>query len=394
MSKYALLPLLLIALLNTPTSSLASTGDASSGEPVKVGLVTALSGQSASAGEAITRGLMIAINEINANGGILGGRKIELISRDDQSSPSIGQSEARELIDRYHVAVIFGGIDSPVSLAMVPIVNQKKTILMGTWGADTAITRNNANPNYVFRVSGVDDLVDRFLVSYAIKKDHAKKGGMMLIDNAWGESNKSGLDAAMAKAGMGNAGAEKFQDRDVDMVPQLSRLKKNGADAIFLVSNAIAGAQTVKAMRQMGWNAPIISHWGISGGRFPELAGPSASKVVFVQTYSFMGVQSTIGKKVIQEYESAYGVKSPAEITSPVGVADAYDAMHLTALAISKAGSTDGDAIREAFYKIGPYQGLIKNYTHPFTQENHDALTENDYVMCHYVGNDVIPLAK
>ena len=55
-------------------------------EPIKIGHVAALSGASAQSGEAITRGLAIAIDEINTKGGLLGGRKLELVQRDDESS--------------------------------------------------------------------------------------------------------------------------------------------------------------------------------------------------------------------------------------------------------------------------------------------------------------------
>src|ERR1700712_2143339 len=91
-------------------------------EPVKIGLVAALSGQSAKSGEGITRGLTIAIDEMNAQGGLLG-RPLELVRRDDESNPAKGQTAARELIDREAVVALFGGIDSPVSQAIVPVVN-------------------------------------------------------------------------------------------------------------------------------------------------------------------------------------------------------------------------------------------------------------------------------
>ena len=128
-------------------------------ESIKVGLVAALSGPSAQSGEAITRGLQLAIDEINAKGGLLGGRMLELVQRDDESSPPKGLIAARELISGNAVA-IFGGLDSPVSLAMVPVLNKEKHIYMGVWAAATGITHNGANPNYAFRVSAVDDLVD------------------------------------------------------------------------------------------------------------------------------------------------------------------------------------------------------------------------------------------
>jgi branched-chain amino acid transport system substrate-binding protein len=85
-------------------------------------------------------------------------------------------------------------------------------------------------------------------------------------------------------------------------------------------------------------------------------------------------------------------IKGPGDVTPPVGVANAYDAMQLTALALTKAGSTDGDKLREGFLAIEGYQGLIKTYTKPFTDENHDALNENDYVMVRYNGDQIEPI--
>ena len=364
-------------------------------EPIKVGLVAALSGQSAKSGEGITRGLTIALDEINARGGLLGGRQLTLIRRDDESNPSKGQIAARELIFKEGVAVLFGGIDSPVSLAIVPLANKEKIPFMGVWAAATPITRNGADPNFVFRVSAVDELVDKALVQYAVKKYGAKRPGMMLINNPWGESNEKGLTAAVAAAQIETAGIEKFEANDVDMVPQLSRLKAARSDVILLVANAAPGAQMMKSLERMDWMVPVVSHWGISGGRFPELAGKGAQHVEFIQTYSFFGPQSDVGQRVLAALQAKYpDIKGPGDVTPPVGVANAYDAMHLIALAIAKAGSTDGEKVRQGLYAIETYEGLIKTYVKPFSPNNHDALDEHDYVMVHYVGEQIEPLAK
>jgi branched-chain amino acid transport system substrate-binding protein len=86
-------------------------------------------------------------------------------------------------------------------------------------------------------------------------------------------------------------------------------------------------------------------------------------------------------------------IKGPGDVFAPVGTANAYDAMHLVAMAIEQAKSTDGDAIRTALEDLkGSYEGLIKTYNKPFTAENHDALTPNDYVMVHYEGDSVVPV--
>jgi len=362
-------------------------------DTIKIGLVTALSGESARAGEALTRGLTIAIDELNAKGGALG-KKFELVRRDDEAQPAKGVTAARELIFKEKVAVLFGGLDTPVSMAIVPIANQEKAIFIGPWAAGTPITKNGANPNYVFRVSAVDEIVDKAMLQYAEKTFSAKKPGMILINNPWGQSNEKGLSAALAAKGIKPAGIEKFEGSDVDVVPQLTRLKAAGADSLFLVGNVGPSAQVVKSLDRMGWKVPVVSHWGPAGGRFTELAGPSAKEVHFVQTYSFFGKQSPVGEKVLKALMAKYpDVKGPGDVTPAVGVANAYDGMMLVALAIQKAGSTNSDAIREGFYKIDSYDGLIKKYSKPFSPEVHDAINENDYVWTQFIDNKILPVA-
>jgi branched-chain amino acid transport system substrate-binding protein len=363
-------------------------------ESIKIGHVAALSGGSAQSGEAITRGLTLAIDEVNAKGGLLGGRKLELIQRDDESVPPKGVVAARELISKEKVVALFGGIDSPVALATVPVVNKEKVPYMAVWAAGTGITRNGADPNFVFRVSAVDVLVDVKLLDYANKKFGSKKPGFLLVNNPWGASNEAGLvEAIKGSPGLEIAGIEKFENADVDMTPQLTRLKEKGADSVIIVGNAAPGAQLMKSRERMGWTVPIVSHWGISGGRFPELAGPTASDAHFVQTYSFFGKQNAAGERVLAALMKKYPqIKGPEDIFAPVGTANAYDAMHLVALAIAQAGSTDGDQVREALEDLkGKYEGLIKTYDRPFSKTGHDALGPTDYIMVRYEGEKIVP---
>lgn len=361
-------------------------------EPIKIGLVAALSGQSAKSGEALTRGLTIAIDEINADGGILG-RPVELIRRDDESNPAKGMLAARELIQREKVTVLFGGLDTPVSLAIVPLANQMKVPFMGAWAAGTSITQNGASDNYVFRVSAMDEIVDEALVQYGIDEYGMQKPGMLLINNPWGESNEKGFRHALEQRDMEWAGIERIEGSDLDVIPQLTRLKNAGADTLLMVGNVGPSAQVVKSLDRMGWDVPVVSHWGPAGGRFSELAGPNADRVHFIQTYVFTENNSAKGDEVLSALKARYPeIQSLADITPAVGIANAYDAMHLSALAIEKAGSTDGTAVRDGFYAIDSYAGLIKDYSTPFTPEQHDALGPQDYVFTHFVDGSIVPV--
>ncbi|WP_454718999.1 ABC transporter substrate-binding protein [Caulobacter segnis] len=362
---------------------------------MKIGLITALSGQSARSGEAISRGLTIAIDEVNAAGGVLGGRKLELVRRDDESNPARGVTAARELIHREKVAVLFGGLDTPVARAIVPVATEAKVPFVVPWAAGTAITHNGTDPNFVFRVSAVDEEVDKAMVAYARQTFAAKRPGLILLNNPWGESNEKGLKAALAAVGSPLAGSEKFEASDVDVTAQLGRLRAAGADTLLMVGTVGPSAQVVRSLDRMGWSVPVVSHWGPAGGRFGELAGPNAGRVTFIQTYSFAGPPSPIRDKVLTALKAKYpDIKSPADVTPAVGVANAYDAMRLTALALDKAGSTEGEAVRKGFAAIDRYDGLIKTYQTPFADGRHDALVGDDYVWARFEGDHIVPVQR
>lgn len=365
------------------------------GEPIKIGLAAAVSGGSAASGEAIKKGLQIAMDEINGKGGLLGGRKLEMVIRDDEGNPAKGVTIARELVEREKVVTVFGGLHTTVALAQVPVWHELKTPYMGPWAAGTEITRNGKSPNFVFRVSANDDYVDKFLVRYAVDTLKKSKPGLLLENTAWGQSNEAGLTKYLGQKNVKQVGStEKFNWNDPDMSPQLLRLKNAGADVVILVANAPEAAQVVKSRAKIGWEVPMVSHWGVSGGRFAELTGELSDGVVFFQTYSFFGKQNERGQYVLKVLKDKYGIKGPEDIIAPVGTANAYDGLHLVAQAIAQAGTTDGVKLRDALENLkDEYKGLIKTYKRPFTAEQHDALTDEDYVLVVWKGGKILPVA-
>jgi len=386
-------PVLLLILISACLAA-GQPAQAQSKEPVKIGLAAAVSGGSAASGEAIKRGLQIAMDEINAKGGVLGGRRLELVVRDDEGNPAKGVTIARELVEREKAVVVFGGLHTTVALAQVPVWHELKRPYMGAWAAGTEITRNGQKPNYVFRVSANDDYADKFLTRYAVDVLKKSKPGLLLENTAWGQSNEVGLTKWLGQKNLKPVGIEKFNWGDPDMSPQLLRLKNAGADHILMVANAPEGAQVVKSRAKIGWDIPMVAHWGISGGRFAELTGELSDGVVFLQTYSFFGKQNERGQAVLKALKDKYGVKGPEDVIAPVGTANAYDGLHLTALAIAQAGSTEGPKLRDALEHLkAHYKGLIKTYMPPFTPEQHDALTDEDYIMVVWKGGKIIPVA-
>jgi branched-chain amino acid transport system substrate-binding protein len=109
----------------------------------------------------------------------------------------------------------------------------------------------------------------------------------------------------------------------------------------------------------------------------------AAATVITVQTYSFLGEQSIPGKRVLGAYQRRFGIGGPEEIAAPVGVANAFDAVHLLARALRQVDDpASGDAVRQALETLQtPYEGLIKAYQQPFSADSHEALSVDDYMV-------------
>ena len=168
---------------------------------------------------------------------------------------------------------------------------------------------------------------------------------------------------------------------------------------VFLAMGDCSGKEGVVVVRAMAAapqevRLPIVSHWGITGGRFYKETREALPLVDlrFLQTYSFIDPPFPArANKIVDAYCRRFpGCYSAESIFSPVGTAHAYELVHLLRLALDKAGTTDRAAVRDALESLGPYQGLIRNYSPPFTPDRHDALTASDFSLARYSTNGVI----
>jgi branched-chain amino acid transport system substrate-binding protein len=137
---------------------------------------------------------------------------------------------------------------------------------------------------------------------------------------------------------------------------------------------------------------PIYSHWGVTGGEFASKVGDALGKVDFsvVQTYSFLGATRPQARRVASEAMRILGVRSEREIPSPVGVAHAYDLIHILARAIDLAKTTDRPAIRDALEKVRGYRGLVRDYEHPFSATRHEALSPGEVFLARFASDGAL----
>ena len=113
-----------------------------------------------------------------------------------------------------------------------------------------------------------------------------------------------------------------------------------------------------------------------------------------MQTFSFFNAR----KEPLARFMATarrFGIQRVEDIESPVGVAHAYDMMHILARAIELAGSTDRAAVRAALEKVPAHEGLVKRYAPPFTPARHEALGPAELLMARYRRDGaIVPLER
>jgi branched-chain amino acid transport system substrate-binding protein len=355
-------------------------------KPLYIGLDADMSAVAKAGGIAIQRGAEIAINEINQTGGLLG-RKLELIIKDHRGNPARGLVNISEFADQEDLLAILGGVHTSVVLKELPVIHQHKLIFLDPWAAGTPIVDNGFKPNYVFRVSVRDKEAGKVFIDYA-KKNGISKIALLLEQTAWGRSNEKSITEFSAKSGVEILGVQWFNWGQKSFDHELSAFNSLDIGAIIMVANAPEGADFIKDLvtQPLLLSLPIISHWGIASGDFVEKVGlDSLNKVKLsvLQTYSFeRPYNQEKNDFVISRYQDLFDSSVNAKtIQAAPGVAHAYDLVHLLALAVKQAASADREAVRSELEKIKTYRGLVKTFQPPFTEQAHDALLAEDYIM-------------
>lgn len=366
--------------------------------PVRVGIDGEFGLDNSTSAQAVELGVRIAATQINEAGGVLGGRPIEIVTRDHRSIPARGIRNIREFAAMPELVAVFGGRFSPVVIEQLPTLKELNVPFLAVWSAADVIIDNGMKPNYAFRLSLRDSLAMPFMLQEANRRG-LERVGLLLTNTSWGRSNQAAVEKYSATNRTPRVVATAWYNwQDTTLVHKYQRLREAGAQAVILVANDDEAAVLVREMAALpkAERVPVISHWGVTGGRFVKEAGPALFEVDFsvVQTFSFFNAR----KEPLARFMATarrFGIQRVEDIESPVGVAHAYDMMHILARAIELAGSTDRAAVRAALEKVPAHEGLVKRYAPPFTPARHEALGPAELLMARYRRDGaIVPLER
>ena len=381
-------------LLATILLTASITSHSTNSQPIIIGMDADMSAVAIQGGLAIQRGAELAIDEINQNGGVLG-RPLKLIIKDHRGNPARGVGNIKSFAAMEDVVAVLGGVHTPVAMHELPTLHENEMIYLGPWAAGTPVVDNGFEPNYVFRVSVRDEFAGAFLVDKALKRGF-KRVALALEKTGWGRSNEKAINAALSNAGLAPVDTAWFHWGAKNMGIAVSKLLKAKPDVMLLVANAPEGLSIVRAMAAQAVEnrIPIVSHWGITGGDFYMQSKTFLDQVdlSFLQTYAFINPRfPKRSQKLVDAYVKRYSdVDNAKGIFAPTGTAHAYDIIHILARAIQKAGTIERPKVRMAMENLGSHQGLVRNYTPPFSATRHDALDSSDFNLSKYDEDGVI----
>jgi len=367
-------------------------------QPVLLGIDGEFGLDNSTSAQAVELGMRSAIAEINADGGVLGGRPLELVTKDHRSIPARGIRNIQEFARMPGLVAVFGGRFSPVIIEELPTLKSTRTLFMAPWSSADAIVDNDMQPNYVYRLSLRDSLAMPKLLQAAHRR-RLDRVGLLLTNTSWGRSNAEAAERAVpAFRGMRIVGTSWYNWRDTSLIGKYQQLRAAGAQAIVLVANDDEAAVLVREVAALpkAQRLPILSHWGVTGGEFVKQAGPALHQVDFtvIQTFSFWKADPARVRRFLASAARVSSVRRIEDIKGPVGAAHAYDLTHILAQAIERAGSTDRRQVRDALEKLPAYRGLIKHYAPPFTPARHEALGPGELLMARYRNDGVLVPAQ
>lgn len=362
--------------------------------PILVGLDGEFGHASSTSAEAIKQGILIAAKEINERGGLLGGRPLELVEKANHAVPARSIANLKDFAAMDNLVAVYCGRFSPTVLESLPVIHELGLPLLDPWAAADAIVDNNQPTNFVFRLSLRDSWAAPAMLKYLSAKG-IRQVGLLMLNTSWGRSTEKfakAFAASRPELRLVDTQWINWDDNVDSMLSKYKLLLERGAQGVLLTANAEEAAVLAKAMLSLppSQRVPVASHWGVTGGDLPKLVGEGFFDLDFavVQTYSFIGANSPAAKRVVAAHNQMFGTRSSRDILSPVGVAHAYDLTHLLARAITKAGTTERKAVRDALERLGPYDGLVRNYSQPFSPTRHEALESASVFMAVYAPAD------
>jgi branched-chain amino acid transport system substrate-binding protein len=352
----------------------ASQPRAGEKEPLRVGAVLAVTGPASFLGAPEARTLEMLVQELNARGGVAG-RRIELLVKDTGGDPAKAVSFTKQLMEEEQVFAIIGPATSGETLAIKPIVEEGKTLLLSCAAAEVIV---NPIASHVFKVAPKDSFAAE-MIFRRMKKMGVKRIGFLSSNTGFGKAGKDQVEKLAPAHGIEIAVSEVYDKAATDLTAEVTKLKAANVQAVLNWSIEPAQAIVIKNARQLGVAVPIFQSHGFANIQYVRAAGAAvegvvfpASRIVVAEALPEKHPQKAVLVSYKKAYESRYG-----EDASAFG-GYAHDAFALLVRAIKEVGP-DREKVRAAVEGMKGFVGTSGVFA--FGPADHNGLDVDAFEM-------------
>lgn len=325
-----------------------------SGDPIKIGLATVLTGERAMEGEYATNAAKIITEEINAAGGVLG-RPIEIVIEDGLGTDVGAVNAYRKLADRPDVTAIIGSDNSNDNIAIANEALQAQIVSTAQGSSPTLRDICNENP-WLFQLRACEETMIDALIGYAVEELGYTKFAI-IHDTETNSSDQAKLfTQALKKRGVEPLETVSFTTGTKDFTSHITKLQQAQPEAIIgacLFNEAAIIAEQIRAFGMT--DIPIFGSNAWADPVTIQLGGDALNGVYSAAAW-VPNTTNPKGAAFSQKYTELYGqecAKAAAQI---------YDHVSVICEAIKIAGTTDRAAVRDAMNQISDYSGAITTY--------------------------------
>ena len=330
------------------TGGASGTTAGGNGGEILIGEYGSLTGPQATFGQSNHNGVMMAADEINAAGGI-NGRKIKVLTEDDQSKPEEAATAVTKLISQYNVSAILGEVASSSSIAAAPICQSNKVPMITPSSTNDEVTRKG---DYIFRTCFTDSYQGESIARYVAQGAKLKRAAILTdVKNDYSTGLTKVINQTYTSLGGQILGNQSYSNGDSDFRSQLTALKGLNPQVIFVPGYYTDIGQIAQQAKELGITAPLAGGDGWESPKLIEIGGKALEGSFYTNHY-FYGDPAPKVRNFVQKYKDRYG-------QVPDGMAAlGYDAMHVLADAMKRAPKLDGPTLRDAIAQTKNFEGV------------------------------------
>lgn len=317
-------------------------------DKIVIGNFGSMTGAEATFGISTRDGIILAMEEWNKAGGLLG-KQIELKAYDNQGKPEEARLSVEKLINIDNVVAVLGEVASTRSLAGAPVAQQYKVPMITPSSTNPLVTQKG---DYIFRVCFIDPFQGEVMAKFAFNSLKFKKAAVLRDSKS---DYSMGLATYFIKTFTALGGQivadEKYVSGDVDFKAQLTNIKSQQPEFIFVPGYYTEVGLIARQAREQGIKVPLMGGDGWDSEKLVEIGGEAINGSYFSNHYTVEDPRPEV-QNFIKNYQARFGSKPDALAAS------GYDAAVILFQTIKSTNSIDPKAIRDGLAQVKNFQGV------------------------------------